>query len=183
MLNHSIPNCIFLVKLKGLEPSMSRPLMQARHIEEDLKDKDTAEAVDCIINQTGGLKAVQRESRNRGTSSLKLFSSVCSFMLFFIKSLSHVSKVKPALLRCCLIFDRPSVSNTAKSCRSLHLPCSEERASAVGPLHQRQHHLPTHSTRHRHTIPECHSPLDSSSSIDSCSSCPREDQKECKFQT
>lgn len=41
--------------------------MQARLTEEDLKDKDIAEAVDCIINQFGGLKAVQGELRNRGT--------------------------------------------------------------------------------------------------------------------
>lgn len=40
--------------------------MQARLTEEDLKDKDIAEAVDCIINKFGGLKAVQRELRNRG---------------------------------------------------------------------------------------------------------------------
>lgn len=45
--------------------------MQASLTEEDLKEKDVAEAVDCIIKQFGGLKAVQRELRNRGTLSGK----------------------------------------------------------------------------------------------------------------
>ncbi|CAK6955594.1 neural Wiskott-Aldrich syndrome protein isoform X1 [Scomber scombrus] len=48
-----------------LDPTMRRLLMRARLTEEDLKDKDIAEVVDCIINQFGGLKAVQRELRNR----------------------------------------------------------------------------------------------------------------------
>ncbi|XP_070758276.1 actin nucleation-promoting factor WAS [Enoplosus armatus] len=54
------------------DPVMGRLLMQARLTEEDLKDKDIAEAVDCIINQFGGLKAVQRELRNRGPVSQTL---------------------------------------------------------------------------------------------------------------
>ncbi|KAM9759995.1 actin nucleation-promoting factor WASL [Menidia menidia] len=49
-----------------LEPTMRRLLMQARLTEEDLKDKDVAEAVDCIIQNFGGLKAVQKELRRRG---------------------------------------------------------------------------------------------------------------------
>ncbi|XP_051269809.1 actin nucleation-promoting factor WASL isoform X2 [Dicentrarchus labrax] len=44
----------------------------ARLTEEDLLDKDVAEAVDCIINQFGGLKAVQRELRNKGPISQTL---------------------------------------------------------------------------------------------------------------
>lgn len=43
--------------------------MQARLTEEDLKDKDIAETGDRIVNQFGGVKAVQRERRNRGTPS------------------------------------------------------------------------------------------------------------------
>lgn len=49
--------------------AIRRLLMQANLTAEDLKDKDVAEAVDCIINQFGGLKAVQRELRNRGPVS------------------------------------------------------------------------------------------------------------------
>lgn len=48
---------------------MRRLLMQAKLTEEDLKGKDIAEAVDCIISKFGGLKAVQRELRSRGTIS------------------------------------------------------------------------------------------------------------------
>lgn len=48
---------------------MKKLLMEAKLTKEDLKDKDVAEAVDCIIKHFGGLKAVQRELRNRGTSS------------------------------------------------------------------------------------------------------------------
>ncbi|XP_070704163.1 actin nucleation-promoting factor WASL isoform X2 [Pempheris klunzingeri] len=48
-----------------LDPHMRKLLMQAKFSEKDLKDKDIAEAVDCIINQFGGLQAVQRELRNR----------------------------------------------------------------------------------------------------------------------
>ncbi|XP_041801665.1 neural Wiskott-Aldrich syndrome protein [Chelmon rostratus] len=58
--------------LTDLDPSMRRLLMQAKVTEEGLKDKDTAEAVDCIINQFGGLKVVQRELRNRGPVSQTL---------------------------------------------------------------------------------------------------------------
>lgn len=170
MLNQHIPNCIFLVKLTDLDPSMRRLLMQAKVTEEGLKDKDTAEAVDCIINQFGGLKVVQRELRNRGTLSWELFCSFYVAVVVFIKSASCASKVKPDLLsHCSGIFDRPGVSNIAKSCRSVHLPRSGERASAAGPLHQ------------RHTMPQSHSPLDSSPSTSS--SWPREDQKERKFQS
>ncbi|KAM4588571.1 actin nucleation-promoting factor WAS [Odontesthes bonariensis] len=50
---------------KDMDSAMRRLLMQARLSEEDLKDKDVAEAVDCIINQFGGLTAVQRELRKR----------------------------------------------------------------------------------------------------------------------
>ncbi|XP_028262623.1 neural Wiskott-Aldrich syndrome protein isoform X2 [Parambassis ranga] len=57
---------------KDLDPAMRRLLMQARLTEGDLKDKDIAEAVDCIINKFGGLKAVQRELRNRGSVSQTL---------------------------------------------------------------------------------------------------------------
>lgn len=45
---------------------MKRLLMEASVSEEDLKNKDVAEVVDCIINQFGGLKAVQRELRKKG---------------------------------------------------------------------------------------------------------------------
>lgn len=58
------------MKFKDLDPAMKRLLMQAKLTEEDLKDKDIAEAVDCIINKFGGLKAVQRELNNRGTFTL-----------------------------------------------------------------------------------------------------------------
>ncbi|XP_049439878.1 neural Wiskott-Aldrich syndrome protein [Epinephelus fuscoguttatus] len=57
---------------KDLDPAMRRLLIRARLTEEDLKDKDVAEAVDCIINRFGGLKAVQRELRNRGPVSQTL---------------------------------------------------------------------------------------------------------------
>ncbi|XP_030584302.1 neural Wiskott-Aldrich syndrome protein [Archocentrus centrarchus] len=57
---------------KDLDPAMRRLLMQAKLTEEDLKGKDIAEAVDCIINKFGGLKAVQRELRNRGSISQTL---------------------------------------------------------------------------------------------------------------
>ncbi|KAL7408243.1 hypothetical protein ABVT39_020229 [Epinephelus coioides] len=57
---------------KDLDPAMRRLLIRARLTEEDLKDKDVAEAVDCIINRFGGLKAVQRELKNRGPISQTL---------------------------------------------------------------------------------------------------------------
>ena len=69
MLNQSIHCCICLVELKDLDPSMQRLLLQAKLTEDNLKDKDIAEAVDCIINKFGGLKAVQRELRSKGTIS------------------------------------------------------------------------------------------------------------------
>ncbi|XP_054883177.1 actin nucleation-promoting factor WAS [Poeciliopsis prolifica] len=55
-----------------LDPSMKKLLMEARLSEEDLKNKDVAEVVDCIINQFGGLKAVQKELRKKGTASQTL---------------------------------------------------------------------------------------------------------------
>ncbi|XP_026162121.1 neural Wiskott-Aldrich syndrome protein [Mastacembelus armatus] len=55
--------------LKDLDPAMRRLLMQARLTEEDLKDKDIAEAVDCIISKFGGLEAVQRELRSIGNAT------------------------------------------------------------------------------------------------------------------
>ncbi|XP_042354236.1 neural Wiskott-Aldrich syndrome protein [Plectropomus leopardus] len=58
--------------LKDLDPAMRRLLIQAKLTEEDLKDKDVTEAVDYIINQFGGLKAVQRALRNRGPVSQTL---------------------------------------------------------------------------------------------------------------
>lgn len=61
------------MKFKDLDPAMRRLLMQAKLTEEDLKGKDVAEAVDSIINKFGGLKAVQRELRNRGTISRKVY--------------------------------------------------------------------------------------------------------------
>lgn len=64
--------------------------MQANLTAEDLKDKDVAEAVDCIINQFGGLKAVQRELRNRGTLSQKCCAAYGPFMFCFL-SLSYAS--------------------------------------------------------------------------------------------
>lgn len=45
---------------------MKKLLMEARLSEEDLKNKDVAEVVDCIINQFGGLKAVQKELKKKG---------------------------------------------------------------------------------------------------------------------
>jgi len=63
--HQSIPCCIGS-KFEDLDSAMRRLLMQARLSEEDLKDKDVAEAVDYIINQFGGLTAVQRELRKRG---------------------------------------------------------------------------------------------------------------------
>ncbi|XP_063767597.1 actin nucleation-promoting factor WAS [Eleginops maclovinus] len=55
--------------LKELDPGMRRLLVQASLTEEDLQEKDVSEAVDCIIKQFGGIKAVQRELRNRGPVS------------------------------------------------------------------------------------------------------------------
>ncbi|XP_056245421.1 actin nucleation-promoting factor WAS [Seriola aureovittata] len=57
---------------KDLDPAMRRLLMQAKLPVEELKDKDIAEAVDCIINKFGGLKAIQRELRNKGPVSQTL---------------------------------------------------------------------------------------------------------------
>ncbi|XP_030276796.1 wiskott-Aldrich syndrome protein [Sparus aurata] len=54
---------------QDLDTSMRSLLMRAQLSEDDLKDKDVAEAVDCIINQFGGVNAVQRELRNRGPVS------------------------------------------------------------------------------------------------------------------
>ncbi|KAM3621267.1 uncharacterized protein V6R79_008632 [Siganus canaliculatus] len=48
---------------KDLDAPMRRMLMKANLTDEDLKSKDIAEAVDYIINQFGGLKAVQKELR------------------------------------------------------------------------------------------------------------------------
>ncbi|XP_042263645.1 neural Wiskott-Aldrich syndrome protein isoform X2 [Thunnus maccoyii] len=58
--------------ISDLDPTMRKLLMRAQLTKEDLKDKDIAEAVDCIINQFGGLKAVQRELRSRGPASQTL---------------------------------------------------------------------------------------------------------------
>ncbi|XP_032406420.1 wiskott-Aldrich syndrome protein isoform X1 [Xiphophorus hellerii] len=55
-----------------LDPDMKKLLMEARLSEEDLKNKDVAEVVDCIINQFGGLKAVQKELKKKGTVSQTL---------------------------------------------------------------------------------------------------------------
>ncbi|KAK5612071.1 hypothetical protein CRENBAI_000737 [Crenichthys baileyi] len=55
-----------------LDPGMSRLLMKARLSEEDLKSKHVAEVVDCIINQFGGLEAVQRELKKKGPVSQTL---------------------------------------------------------------------------------------------------------------
>ncbi|KAM9408212.1 uncharacterized protein KZ484_025136 [Pholidichthys leucotaenia] len=55
-----------------LDPTMRRLLIQAELTEQDFKDKDIAEAVDCIISKFGGLKAVQRELRGRGPVSQTL---------------------------------------------------------------------------------------------------------------
>lgn len=49
---------------KDLDPAMMSLLMQAGLTGEE---KDIAEAVDCIINKFGGIRAVQEELRNRGT--------------------------------------------------------------------------------------------------------------------
>ncbi|XP_069010430.1 actin nucleation-promoting factor WASL [Embiotoca jacksoni] len=55
-----------------LDPAMRRLLKQARLTEDDLRHKDVAEAVDCIIEQFGGLKAVRGELRSRGLASQTL---------------------------------------------------------------------------------------------------------------
>lgn len=55
-----------------LDAGMKRLLMEARLSEEDLKNKDVAEVVDTIINQFGGVKAVQRELRKKGPVSQTL---------------------------------------------------------------------------------------------------------------
>ncbi|KAM4583506.1 actin nucleation-promoting factor WASL [Fundulus diaphanus] len=60
--------CLF----SDLDASMRRLLMEAQLSEEDLKNKDVAEVVDCIINQFGGVKAVQRELRKKGPVSQTL---------------------------------------------------------------------------------------------------------------
>lgn len=57
------------MKFKDLDPAMRRLLIQAKLTEEDVKGKDITEVVDCIINEFGGLKAVQKELRDRGTLS------------------------------------------------------------------------------------------------------------------
>ncbi|XP_041837114.1 neural Wiskott-Aldrich syndrome protein isoform X2 [Melanotaenia boesemani] len=57
---------------KELDPTMRRLLIQAKLSKEDLKEKNVAEAVDCIINKFGGLKAVQRELRTSGAISQTL---------------------------------------------------------------------------------------------------------------
>ncbi len=154
--------------------------MQASLTEEDLKDKDIAEAVDCIVNRFGGLKAVQRELRNRGAYLEKCLSCFKFFLCFKGK---HLKAIQDLLRQCSGIFDRPSISDAAESCRGVHLPCAEERAFATDSLHERQHHLPADTTGQRHRRPESDPLLDSSSSIYSCSNCPRQDQKDCKFQT
>lgn len=56
--------CICSVMFKDLDPAMMSLLMQAGLTGEE---KDIAEAVDCIINKFGGIRAVQEELRNRGT--------------------------------------------------------------------------------------------------------------------
>ncbi|XP_027135455.1 wiskott-Aldrich syndrome protein [Larimichthys crocea] len=56
---------------KDLDPTMRRLLMQAKITEEDLKNKDVSEAVDCIIDRLG-LKTVQKELRSRGSVSQTL---------------------------------------------------------------------------------------------------------------
>ncbi|KAG7231425.1 hypothetical protein INR49_011945 [Caranx melampygus] len=55
-----------------LDPAIRRLLVQAELPVEELKDKDVAEAVDCIINRFGGLKAVQGALRGRGLASQTL---------------------------------------------------------------------------------------------------------------
>ncbi|XP_017271413.3 wiskott-Aldrich syndrome protein-like [Kryptolebias marmoratus] len=55
--------------VSGLDPVMISLLKQANLTEEDLKSKDVAELVDCIISQFGGLKAVQTELRRKSTGS------------------------------------------------------------------------------------------------------------------
>ena len=69
-------------------------------------------------------------------------------------------------VKCSGVFYRPSISDIAEIRRGVHLPCSEERTFATDPPPQRQQHLPADTTGHRHTA----SPMDSSSSIYSCSS-------------
>ncbi|KAM8757518.1 actin nucleation-promoting factor WASL [Acanthopagrus schlegelii] len=56
-------------EFQDLDTSMRNLLMQAQLSEDDLKGKDVAEAVECIINQIGGVKAVQRELRKKGPVS------------------------------------------------------------------------------------------------------------------
>lgn len=70
---------------KDLDPAMRRLLMQAKLTEEDLKGKDIAEAVDCIISKFGGLKAVQRELRSRGPISQTLPRSAGASMSLSLK--------------------------------------------------------------------------------------------------
>ncbi|KAM7402044.1 hypothetical protein PAMP_017315 [Pampus punctatissimus] len=60
------------VKFKDPDPVMRKLLIRARLTEEDLKNKDIAEAADWIINEFGGLKAVQRELRKREPASQTL---------------------------------------------------------------------------------------------------------------
>ncbi|XP_032370327.1 neural Wiskott-Aldrich syndrome protein [Etheostoma spectabile] len=55
-----------------LDTTMKRLLMQSRLTVEDLKDKEIGEAVDCIINQFGGLKAVQGALKKIGPVSQTL---------------------------------------------------------------------------------------------------------------
>ncbi|KAK2862187.1 hypothetical protein Q5P01_001720 [Channa striata] len=71
--------------LNDLDPGMRRLLAQAKLTEQDLQDKDIAEAVDCIINKFGGLKAVQTELRNRGSASQTLPRSVGASLSIALK--------------------------------------------------------------------------------------------------
>lgn len=48
-------------------------LLQAKVTEDDLRNKDVGELVDCIISQFGGLKAVQTELRRKS----RIFSEGC----------------------------------------------------------------------------------------------------------
>lgn len=62
------------LKFLDLDPAMISLLIQAKLSEEDLKNKDVPEVVDCIITQFGGLKAVQTELRRKSRISCLLYN-------------------------------------------------------------------------------------------------------------
>ncbi|XP_029989877.1 neural Wiskott-Aldrich syndrome protein isoform X3 [Sphaeramia orbicularis] len=74
---------------KDLDPAMRRLLMQVKLTEDDLKNKNVSEAVNSIINQFGGLKAVQRELNRKGSASKTLPRASMASISLMQGALSH----------------------------------------------------------------------------------------------